>query len=248
LPSGESIASAENNSTTPPTPLTVGGQIGGNILVKTEPALNPSQRAALAKAVSEDPDLPAEVKGVAPGRNPTPIPTPGVQGSTYDENHIEDTPYGVAVDPDALPNSGKYTAPGVFSPGDIVQESGKPAYVYYISNNGDGTTTPYLVTAPANDPAAATTIKNKIDTITGTAGFKSINKGTMQAVFNNEASLVRATAASLKKMANQLSATPTENIDPVVAQTVKATIDRINVTSAYLLTSAAAADAANNSV
>ena len=234
-----------NNSTSPPTQLPVGGQRGGNIKITTNPPLIPAQKAAVADKIASDPTLPADtVQGVVAGQAQS--QSPGSQGATFDENHITDTPYAVAVDPDALPNSGRYPAPTVFSPGDIVQEPGAPAYIYYYSNNGDGTITPYVVTAAADDAKPADTIKAKIGSIAGTTGFSSINKGTIQAVCNNEAGLVRGAAAALKKLANQLSATKADNIDESVKQIVNATIERIRATAAYLLTSAAAADAANN--
>jgi hypothetical protein len=205
----------------------VGGQLGGNIAVRTSPPLNPSQKAALANAVSRNPDLPTEMverveAGTSPGQSL------GVQGVTYNENDIVDSPNAIPMDPNALPNSSKYAAPGVFSAGDIVQESGKVAYVYYIANNGDGTTTPYLATAPPNDPNFVATIKAKIDNITGNVGLTNINQGVLDALKGGVSDALETALRSLNKIVNQLNSTTSDKIDEDVKQKTQKLVNSLS--------------------
>jgi hypothetical protein len=247
LPPDTTIASAINNSTDPPTVL-----LGGAIRVQTNPPLTPQQKREAAQAISAGL---SDVQGIPPGGV-----TPGTEvsssqgigsnlGATLNENRIQNSENAILLSPDQMPNSSEFAAPGVFSAAEIVKDvKNGVAYAYYLHDNGDGSMKAYLVTASVDDPQYEATMRRKIDSISGNVGFSSINKGTLQAVFSNEADLVRGLASALKRMANQLISTPAANIDDNIKSVVTATIERINTTAEYLLTTASAADAATNNL
>jgi hypothetical protein len=215
LPPGETIASAENNSTTPPTPLTVGGQLGGSIKIRMDPPLSQTQKTALADAVSHDSALPRDlVKTVVAG--PSARPAASSTTVTINENAIIDTPTAQAISPDQMPNSGLYAAPG--SLGAINSDTERNiSWVYFLSENPDGTIQPFIVTAPTSDPLAATpVIEEKIRKIVGNVGLNSINQAVLDALQGGISDALQTALRALNKIVNQLKATDSSKIDEAV--------------------------------